>query len=296
MKASHVSDKQPRFGEVSPRADFPALDARILAFWKQHGIFEKSLQSRAGAPLFVFYEGPPTANGRPGAHHVESRIFKDLFPRYKTMRGYRVPRKAGWDTHGLPVELEVERHLGINGKKEIESYGIVEFNKLCRESVVAYLEDWERFTERIGFWVDLGDAYYTFTNEYIETVWWLLRQIWDKGLLYQGLKVVPYCPRCGTAISSHEVAQGYKDVTEDSVYVRFRLTSRGGRAAHRRARPAGLAGRLDHHAVDPREQRRRGGAPRGYLRPGREPRRALRAGPRPGGEGAGQEGGGREGG
>ncbi|HZL64286.1 MAG TPA: isoleucine--tRNA ligase [Thermoleophilia bacterium] len=218
-----MSDKHPLFRDVSARVDLPALDARILAFWKERGIFEKSLEGRDDAPVYVFYEGPPTANGRPGAHHVISRIFKDLFPRYKTMRGYRVPRKAGWDTHGLPVELEVERRLGIDGKGQIEEYGVAEFNKLCRESVTAYLEEWERFTERIGFWVDLEDAYYTFTNEYIETVWWLLRQIWDKDLLYQGFKVVPYCPRCGTAISSHEVAQGYKDVTEDSVYVRFPL-------------------------------------------------------------------------
>jgi len=220
-----VSDSQPRFQDVSARVDFPALDARILEFWKEHGIFEKSLEGRDDAPIFVFYEGPPTANGRPGAHHVISRIFKDLFPRYKTMRGYRVPRKAGWDTHGLPVELEVERRLGIDGKGQIEAYGVAEFNQLCRESVTTYLEEWERFTERIGFWVDLDDAYYTFTNEYIESVWWLLRQIWDKDLLYQGHKVVPYCPRCGTAISSHEVAQGYKDVTEDSIYVRFPLTA-----------------------------------------------------------------------
>ena len=219
-----MSDSQPRFQDVSARVDFPALDARILEFWKEHGIFEKSLEGRDDAPIFVFYEGPPTANGRPGAHHVISRIFKDLFPRYKTMRGYRVPRKAGWDTHGLPVELEVERRLGIDGKGQIEAYGVAEFNKLCRESVTTYLEEWERFTERIGFWVDLDDAYYTFTNDYIESVWWLLRQIWDKDLLYQGHKVVPYCPRCGTAISSHEVAQGYKDVTEDSIYVRFPLT------------------------------------------------------------------------
>ncbi len=216
-----MSDSQPRFREVSARVDLPALDARILAFWKEHGIFAKSLEGRDDAPVYVFYEGPPTANGRPGAHHILSRIFKDLFPRYKTMQGYRVPRKAGWDTHGLPVELEVERRLGIDGKQQIEDFGVAEFNKLCRESVTAYLEEWERFTERIGFWVDLDDAYYTFDNEYIETVWWLLRQIWDKGLLYQGHKVVPYCPRCGTAISSHEVAQGYKDVTEDSIYVRF---------------------------------------------------------------------------
>ncbi len=218
-----MSDQQPRFREVSARVDFPALDARVLSFWKEHRIFEKSLEGRDDAPVYVFYEGPPTANGRPGAHHVISRIFKDLFPRYKTMRGYRVPRKGGWDTHGLPVELEVERRLGIDGKQQIEDYGVAEFNQLCRESVTAYLEEWNRFTERIGFWVDLGDAYYTFDNEYIETVWWLLRQIWDKGLLYQGDKVVPYCPRCGTAISSHEVAQGYKNVTEDSIYVRFPL-------------------------------------------------------------------------
>jgi isoleucyl-tRNA synthetase len=220
-----LRDSQPRFQDVTARVDFPALDARILEFWKTHDIFHKSLEGREAAPLYVFYEGPPTANGRPGAHHIISRIFKDLFPRYKTMRGYRVPRKAGWDTHGLPVELEVERRLGINGKQQIEAYGVAEFNQLCRESVTAYLEEWVRFTERIGFWLDLDDAYYTFTNDYIESVWWILRQIWDKGLLYQGHKVVPYCPRCGTAISSHEVAQGYKDVTEDSIYVRFPLTA-----------------------------------------------------------------------
>ena len=218
-----MKDGQPRFQDVSARVDFPALDARILAFWKANDIFHKSLEGREDAPLFVFYEGPPTANGRPGSHHVVSRIFKDLFPRYKTMRGYRVPRKAGWDTHGLPVELEVERRLGIDGKGQIEAYGVAAFNQLCRESVTTYLTEWERFTERIGFWVDLDDAYYTFTNGYIESVWGLLRQIWDKGLLYEGHKVVPYCPRCGTAISSHEVAQGYKDVTEDSIYVRFAL-------------------------------------------------------------------------
>jgi len=221
-----VNDRQPRFREVPARADFPALDARILEFWREHDIFHKSLSAPGSeAPLWVFYEGPPTANGMPGAHHVLSRIFKDIFPRYKTMRGYRVPRKAGWDCHGLPVELEVERRLGIDGKGQIEEYGVAAFNDLCRESVLTYLREWDRMTERIGFWIDLDDAYYTLTNEYIESVWWLLRRIYDKGLLYQGFKVVPYCPRCGTAISSHEVAQGYKDVVEDSVYLRFRLTA-----------------------------------------------------------------------
>jgi len=223
-----VSDRRPPFHEVSPKVDFPQLDARILAFWKEHEVFHKSLALRADGPLFAFYEGPPTANGKPGAHHVLSRIFKDIFPRYKTMRGYHVPRKAGWDCHGLPVELEVERRLGINGKEQIEEHGITAFNALCRESVLAYLKDWDRLTERIGFWIDLDDAYYTLTNDYIESVWALLRTIWDKGLLYQGFKVVPYCPRCGTAISSHEMAQGYKDVEEDSIYLRFRLAPAAG--------------------------------------------------------------------
>ena len=234
-----MTEKKPLFRDVSARVDLPQMDARVLAFWKQRGIFQKSLEARADAPLYVFYEGPPTANGRPGSHHVIARIFKDIFPRYKTMQGYRVPRKAGWDTHGLPVELEVERRLGIDGKQQIEEYGVEKFNKLCRESVLTYLEEWERFTERIGFWVDMSDAYYTFDNEYIESVWWLLRQIWDKDLLYQGFKVVPYCPRCGTAISSHEVAQGYKDVTEDSIYVRFPLT---GEAAAKVGAPVGADG------------------------------------------------------
>jgi isoleucyl-tRNA synthetase len=218
-----VTEARPFFRDVSPQADFPALDARILAFWKEQDIFAKSLTQRQGGPLFVFYEGPPTANGRPGVHHALARIFKDVFPRYKTMRGYSVPRKAGWDTHGLPVELEIERKLGINGKQQIEAFGIAEFNRLCRESVFAYLEDWERLTERIGFWIDTDDAYVTLTDDYIETVWWILRQVADKGLLYEGYKVVPYCPRCGTAISSHEVSQGYKDVEETTVYVRFPL-------------------------------------------------------------------------
>ena len=268
-------DSQPRFQDVSARVDFPALDARVLAFWKEQRIFEKSLEGRDDAPLYVFYEGPPTANGRPGAHHIISRIFKDLFPRYKTMRGYRVPRKAGWDTHGLPVELEVERRLGIDGKQQIEAYGVAEFNQLCRESVTTYLEEWERFTERIGFWLDMGDAYYTFTNDYIESVWSILRTIWDRGLLYQGHKVVPYCPRCGTAISSHEVAQGYKDVTEDSIYVRFPLT------AEAAARVAGDAAGVAAAAASPSPSRSPSGRPRRGRSSATSPRPSIRRSPTP---------------
>src|SRR4051794_15066150 len=179
------------------------------------------MRRREGSPPFVFYEGPPTANGRPGSHHVLSRVFKDVFPRYKTMRGHYVHRKAGWDCHGLPVELEIERELGIQSKEDIEAYGVAEFNERCRTSVLAYVDEWNRLTERIGFWIDTDDAYLTMTNEYIESVWWSLAEVWKRGLLYQGHKVVPYCARCGTALSSHEVAQGYRDVVDPSVFVRF---------------------------------------------------------------------------
>ncbi|HEY0397151.1 MAG TPA: class I tRNA ligase family protein, partial [Acidimicrobiia bacterium] len=183
----------------------------------------ESLRRREGAPDWVFYEGPPTANGRPGLHHVWARSFKDLFPRFHTMRGRYVARKGGWDCHGLPVEVEVEKELGLSGKTQIRDFGIEEFNRRCRESVHRYVEEWSALTERMGMWLDTEGAYWTLTNDYIETVWWLIRQMWDKGLLYEGFKVVPYCGRCGTALSSHEVAQGYKDITEDSVYVRFPL-------------------------------------------------------------------------
>jgi isoleucyl-tRNA synthetase len=210
-----------RYRAGDTNQSFPALENQVLERWKELDLFHETMRRREGAPLFVFYEGPPTANGLPGAHHVLSRVFKDIFPRYKTMRGHYVPRKAGWDCHGLPVELEVERQLGISSKHEIESYGIAEFNQRCRESVFSYVEEWNRLTERIGFWIDLDDAYVTLANEYIESVWWALRRIWDEGLLYEGHKVVPYCPRCGTALSSHEVALGYKDVLDPSIYVRF---------------------------------------------------------------------------
>jgi isoleucyl-tRNA synthetase len=213
---------------VDAGQSFPELEERVLERWREQDIFHATLRKRQGAPLYVFYEGPPTANGEPGSHHVLSRVFKDIFPRYKTMCGYYVPRKAGWDCHGLPVELEVERQLGIGSKEEIERYGIAEFNRVCRESVFSYVEDWNRLTERIGFWIDLDDAYVTLSNEYIESVWWSLRRIWDQELLYEGHKVVPYCPRCGTSLSSHEVALGYREIVDPSVYVRLPVTRPAG--------------------------------------------------------------------
>jgi isoleucyl-tRNA synthetase len=211
------------FRPVDPRQSFPELEERILERWRESGVFARSLAGRENAPIWSFYEGPPTANGKPGSHHVLSRVFKDIYPRYQTMKGHLVPRKAGWDCHGLPVELEVERELGITSKAEIEEYGIAEFNQRCRDSVFRYVEDWNRLTERIGFWIDLDDPYVTLTNEYMESVWWSLRRIWDDGRLYRRHRVVPYCPRCGTALSSHEVALGYKDVEDPSVYVKLPL-------------------------------------------------------------------------
>ncbi len=211
------------FRPVDPKQSFPELEERILERWRERDVFQRSFTNRADAPLWSFYEGPPTANGRPGSHHVLARVFKDIYPRFKTMTGHQVPRKAGWDCHGLPVELEVERELGITSKDEIEEFGIAEFNARCRESVFRYVEDWNRMTERIGFWLDLDDPYVTMTNDYIESVWWALRRMWDDGRLYEDYKVVPYCPRDGTALSSHEVALGYKDVEDPSIYVRFPL-------------------------------------------------------------------------
>jgi isoleucyl-tRNA synthetase len=212
-------------GFTPRREDFnyPQMEKRILSFWKEHKIFEKSLQIRKDAPKFVFYEGPPTANGKPGVHHVISRTIKDLICRYKTMRGYRVDRKAGWDTHGLPVEIEVEKELGLKSKKDVEEYGIANFNAKCKESVFRYLKDWDELTERIGYWLDLKDAYITYTNEYIESVWWSLSEFYKKGLIYKGHKIVPYCPRCGTTLSSHEVAQGYEETEDPSVFIKMRL-------------------------------------------------------------------------
>jgi len=203
--------------------NFPKLEKRILKFWRRNGIFEKSIERRKRAKNFIFYEGPPTANAKAGIHHVSSRVFKDIICRYKTMRGFKVLRKAGWDTHGLPVELETEKKLGLKSKKDIEKYGISKFNKKCKESVWEYKKDWERLTERIGYWLDLKNPYITYETDYIESVWWILKEIWKKGLLYQDFKVVPYCPRCGTSLSSHEVAQGYQKIKESAIYIKFKI-------------------------------------------------------------------------
>jgi isoleucyl-tRNA synthetase len=220
-----ASEKHPLIPHraVDPRQDLPALELDVLERWRERDVFAQSLRAREGAEQWVFYEGPPTANGPPGSHHVLSRVFKDIYPRYKTMRGYRVERKGGWDCHGLPVEIAVEKELGIRSKAEIEEYGIREFNERCRASVFTFLEEWNRLTERIGFWLDLDGAYRTLDESYIESVWWALAQIDERGLLYEGRKVVPYCPRCETTLSSHEVALGYKDVVEESVFLKLKV-------------------------------------------------------------------------
>ena len=190
--------------------NLPKAEEKVLEFWQKNKVFEKSLENTKKGKKFVFFEGPPTANGRPGIHHVIGRAFKDIIPRYKTMQGYHVPRVAGWDTHGLPVEIEVEKELGLKSKKDIETYGIAKFNQKCRESVWKYKEEWEKLTARVGFWLDFENPYITYEKNYIETLWWIIKQIWQKGLLYKDYKVLPYCPRCGTSLSSHEVALGYK--------------------------------------------------------------------------------------
>jgi len=212
------------FHKVDNKVNFPQMEQQILQFWQDQGIFEKTTQRTQNAPRYVFYEGPPTVNGSPGIHHVLSRLYKDVICRYKTMQGYHVSRKAGWDSHGLPVEMEVEKELGFNSKSQIEEYGIAKFNQRCSESVHKYLKEWEAATERIGYWVDTKNPYITMDNDYMESCWWIIKQLWDKGLVYQGYKVVPYCPRCGTSLSSHEVALGYRDDTVDpSVYIKFKL-------------------------------------------------------------------------
>ncbi|HEX6232299.1 MAG TPA: isoleucine--tRNA ligase [Jiangellaceae bacterium] len=218
---------------VPVHVDLPGMEHDIIVFWRQHDIFAKSLQQSAGKPQWTFYEGPPTANGMPGTHHVEARAFKDVFPRYRTMKGYHVPRKAGWDCHGLPVEIAVERELGFAGKRDIEAYGVAEFNARCRESVERYVGAYEDMTERMGYWVDMSQAYRTMDPEYVQSVWWSLKRIFEAGLLVEDYRVTPYCPRDETSLSSHELAQGYETVTDPSVYVRLPLTSGplAGRAA-----------------------------------------------------------------
>ena len=210
------------FDPVSNKIVFPELESEILDYWKTNSTFKKSIEIRKNSPIFSFYEGPPTANGTPGVHHVLSRVFKDIVPRFKTMQGFNVPRKGGWDTHGLPVELAVETELNLHSKTEIEEYGVERFNEKCRESVFRYVKEWETLSDRIGFWVDMEDPYITFKNEYIESGWWIFKELWNKNLIYKDYKVTPHCPRCVTSLSSHEVALGYKENTEDpSVYIKF---------------------------------------------------------------------------
>ena len=213
------------FRPIPAQIDLPAMERTILDFWRENGIFEESIKAREGSSPWTFYEGPPTANGMPGTHHIEARVFKDVFPRYQTMKGKYVVRKAGWDCHGLPVEIAVEKELGFSGKGDIEKYGIAAFNEKCRDSVTRHVDAFTTMTNRMGFWVDFDEAYWTMAPEYVESVWWSLKEIWQKGLLVQDHRVAPYCPRCGTGLSDHELAQGYESVVDPSVYVRFPVTS-----------------------------------------------------------------------
>ncbi len=212
------------FNPVNSRVNFPQLEEKILDWWKKNNIFQKTVDARQGGPLFVLFDGPPTVNGSPAIHHVLTSAFKDVIPRFKAMKGYYTPRIGGWDTHGLPVELEIEKQLGFSGKAQIEEYGIAKFNELCRQSVNHYMREFEEILERSGYWIELEHPYITMDNSYIESVWWAIKKMWDKGLVYQGYKVTPHCPRCGTSLSSHEVAQGYQDDIEDpSVYIKFKV-------------------------------------------------------------------------
>ncbi|MFI2289675.1 isoleucine--tRNA ligase [Streptomyces niveus] len=215
----------PQYSQVPAQVDLPALEHAVLTFWRDNKVFDKTLAQSEGRPEWVFYEGPPTANGMPGAHHIEARVFKDVFPRFRTMRGYHVARKAGWDCHGLPVEIAVEKELGFTGKQDIEKYGIAEFNEKCRDSVTRHTDAFAELTTRMGYWVDLDDAYQTMNPEYIESVWWSLKEIFNKGLLVQDHRVAPWCPRDQTSLSDHELAQGYETIVDPSVFVRFPLTS-----------------------------------------------------------------------
>lgn len=221
-----MSDSTTRFPQLPPGQTPDELEREIQARWADEGLFERIEEARRGAAEWVFYDGPPTANGRPGIHHVFARTLKDLFCRYHVMRGFHVTRKAGWDTHGLPVEIEVEKRLGISGKADIERIGVAEFNRLSRESVWTYKDEWERLSARIGYDLDYREPYVTYTNDYVESVWWALKTLHDKGRLYRGHKILPYCARCGTSLSSHEVAQGYEDVADPSIYVALQVGGR----------------------------------------------------------------------
>ena len=211
------------YKKVSTGMNFVEREKEVEKFWKDKDIFQKSIALREGCPTYMFYDGPPTANGKPHIGHVLTRVIKDMIPRYRTMKGYQVPRKAGWDTHGLPVELEVEKLLGLDGKEQIEEYGLDPFISKCKESVWKYKGMWEQFSDAVGFWADMENPYVTYHDDFIESEWWALKQIWDKNLLYKGFKIVPYCPRCGTPLSSHEVAQGYQTVKERSAVARFKV-------------------------------------------------------------------------
>jgi len=216
------------FKKVDTNMNFVEREREVEEFWKREDIFEKSIEEHKGDNSYVFYDGPPTANGKPHIGHVETRAFKDMIPRYHAMKGNMVPRKAGWDTHGLPVELEIEKEIGINGKEQIEAYGVAPFIDLCKKNVWKYKGMWEDFSYKVGFWADMENPYVTYHDDFIESEWWALKEIWKKKLLYKGFKVVPYCPRCGTPLSSHEVAQGYKDLTERSAVVRFKIKGEDG--------------------------------------------------------------------
>ncbi|HEX5937827.1 MAG TPA: class I tRNA ligase family protein, partial [Actinomycetota bacterium] len=216
-----MAKDEPRFRAVDPKVRFPELERRVLAFWDEAGVFHRSIARREGAPEWVFYDGPPTANARPHIGHAVTRTFKDVFPRYRTMTGHLVHRKAGWDCHGLPVEIEVEKEIGTSGKRDIEAYGVAAFNERCRESVRRYVRDWEDLTRRIGFWIDMDDAYWTMDPAYVESVWWSLKRLHERGLLVEADKVTAYCPRCGTALSDAEVALGYASTEDPSISVRF---------------------------------------------------------------------------
>ena len=214
------------YKKVDTDLNFLDREKQVIDFWNEEHVFEESIKLTEGGKEFTFYDGPPTANGKPHIGHVLTRVMKDIIPRYKTMKGWHVLRKAGWDTHGLPVELEIEKKLGLDGKQDIEKYGIEPFIAECKQSVWKYTNEWKLMSDRLAYWVDMDNPYVTYHDDYIESVWWALKTIADKGLLYKGYKIVPYCPRCGTALSSHEVAQGYKDVKEKSVYVKFRIKGR----------------------------------------------------------------------